>query len=63
VLPLFVSRLTAADGSAAAEGERTKYKAMIRYNARFMAQQVGKDADAIEAELEPEWVQGEEEKP
>ncbi len=41
---------------AAAEGERTKYKAMIRYNARFMAQQVGKDADAIEAELEPEWV-------
>ncbi len=41
---------------AEAEGERTKYKAMIRYNARQMATMVGKDADAIEAELEPEWV-------
>ena len=40
----------------AVEGERTKYKAMLRYMARVVAKDAGKDADEVEAKLSPEWL-------
>jgi len=41
---------------APAEGERTKYKAMIRYMVRVAAEGMQKDPDAKEASLTPEYL-------
>lgn len=40
----------------AGEEERTKYKAMIRYMARTAAELQGKDADEVEAKINPDWL-------
>ena len=39
-----------------AEGERTKYKAMIRYMARSAAEISGKNPDDVEGKLNADWV-------